>query len=104
VIPSHLLGVVVGEFLDAETSPGFSDVCVASVCDVASCPNRPTHGWAAITELAVVRLVAEGVTNREVAERLYISPTPSASTSATTSKSSHQLRVALSRLAAEHTG
>ena len=26
------------------------------------------------SELAVVRLVAEGLTNREVAERLYISP------------------------------
>jgi DNA-binding CsgD family transcriptional regulator len=33
-------------------------------------------GWAAITgsELAVARLVAEGLTNREVAERLFVSP------------------------------
>jgi DNA-binding CsgD family transcriptional regulator/tetratricopeptide (TPR) repeat protein len=33
-------------------------------------------GWAAITgsELAVVRLVAEGLTNRDVAERLFVSP------------------------------
>ena len=33
-------------------------------------------GWAALTEaeLAVVRLVADGLTNREVAERLYVSP------------------------------
>jgi DNA-binding CsgD family transcriptional regulator len=33
-------------------------------------------GWAAISgsELAVVRLVAEGLTNREVAERLFVSP------------------------------
>ncbi|HEX6702467.1 MAG TPA: AAA family ATPase [Gaiellaceae bacterium] len=35
-----------------------------------------TTGWAALTaaELAVARLVAEGLTNREVAERLFISP------------------------------
>ena len=38
--------------------------------------RRPTQGWAALTEseLAVVRLVADGLTNREVAERLYVSP------------------------------
>src|SRR5207245_10315393 len=35
-----------------------------------------TNGWAAMTaaELAVARLVAEGLTNREVAERLVVSP------------------------------
>ena len=35
-----------------------------------------TNGWAALTtsELAVARLVAEGLTNREVAERLFVSP------------------------------
>jgi DNA-binding CsgD family transcriptional regulator len=35
-----------------------------------------TNGWTALTtsELAVVRLVAEGLTNREVAERLFLSP------------------------------
>jgi DNA-binding CsgD family transcriptional regulator len=33
-------------------------------------------GWAALTEseLAVVRLVADGLSNREAAERLYIFP------------------------------
>jgi DNA-binding CsgD family transcriptional regulator len=38
--------------------------------------RRPAVGWAALTEaeLAVVRLVADGLTNREVAERLYVSP------------------------------
>jgi DNA-binding CsgD family transcriptional regulator len=35
-----------------------------------------TNGWAALTtsELAVAQLVAEGLTNREVAERLFVSP------------------------------
>jgi DNA-binding CsgD family transcriptional regulator len=37
---------------------------------------RPTNGWKALTdaEVAVVRLVAEGLTNRAIAERLYVSP------------------------------
>jgi DNA-binding CsgD family transcriptional regulator len=35
-----------------------------------------THGWEALTtsELAVARLVADGLTNREVADRLFVSP------------------------------
>jgi DNA-binding CsgD family transcriptional regulator/tetratricopeptide (TPR) repeat protein len=35
-----------------------------------------TNGWAALTtsEVAVARLVADGLTNREVAERLFVSP------------------------------
>lgn len=39
-------------------------------------PTRPLSGWAGLTraELAVVRLVAEGLKNREVAEQLFISP------------------------------
>jgi DNA-binding CsgD family transcriptional regulator len=38
--------------------------------------QRPERGWSAMTdsETAVARLVAEGLTNREVAERLFISP------------------------------
>jgi DNA-binding CsgD family transcriptional regulator/DNA-binding Lrp family transcriptional regulator len=38
--------------------------------------EKPARGWAAMTksELAVAELVASGLTNREVAERLYISP------------------------------
>ncbi|MGH9287232.1 MAG: helix-turn-helix transcriptional regulator [Acidimicrobiales bacterium] len=38
--------------------------------------HRPDHGWAALTdsELAVARLVAGGMTNREVAARLFVSP------------------------------
>ena len=38
--------------------------------------ERPSRGWADLTdsELAVVRLVAAGFTNRQVAARLYLSP------------------------------
>ncbi len=38
--------------------------------------QRPDSGWAAMTdsELAVARLVAQGLTNREVAEHLFILP------------------------------
>jgi DNA-binding CsgD family transcriptional regulator len=38
-------------------------------------PTRPPHGWAGLTdsETAVAYLVAEGLKNREVAERLFVS-------------------------------
>ena len=38
--------------------------------------RRPGRGWASMTdsELAVARLVAQGLSNREVAERLFLSP------------------------------
>jgi DNA-binding CsgD family transcriptional regulator len=38
--------------------------------------ERPASGWRALTasELAVVRLIADGLTNREAAERLFVSP------------------------------
>ena len=38
--------------------------------------GRPDHGWEAMTdaELAVARLVAQGLTNRAVAETLFVSP------------------------------
>jgi DNA-binding CsgD family transcriptional regulator len=39
-------------------------------------PVRPMSGWAALTqaEVRIARLVAEGMTNREVAARLFLSP------------------------------
>ncbi len=39
-------------------------------------PARPTQSWAGLTdsELAVVRLVTAGQTNRQVADQLFLSP------------------------------
>jgi DNA-binding CsgD family transcriptional regulator len=38
--------------------------------------EKPSTGWAAMTksELAVAQLAADGLTNREIADRLYVSP------------------------------
>jgi DNA-binding CsgD family transcriptional regulator len=38
--------------------------------------EKPATGWAAMTksELAVAQLVANGLTNREIAEQLFVSP------------------------------
>jgi DNA-binding CsgD family transcriptional regulator len=69
--------------------------------------RRPTHGWAALTEseLAVVRLVADGLTNREVAERLYVSPhTVNGHLRHAFEKLGITSRVALTRIAAQHPG
>jgi DNA-binding CsgD family transcriptional regulator len=66
--------------------------------------RRPASGWAALTssELAVVRLVADGLTNREVAERLYISPhTVSGHLRHAFEKLGISSRVTLTRIAAE---
>jgi DNA-binding CsgD family transcriptional regulator len=62
-------------------------------------------GWAAITgsELAVVRLVAEGLTNREVAERLFVSPhTVNSHLRHVFAKLGINSRVELARLARDH--
>ena len=38
--------------------------------------KRPSSGWASLTptELDVVRLVAEGIPNKDIAARLFVSP------------------------------
>jgi DNA-binding CsgD family transcriptional regulator len=62
-------------------------------------------GWAAITgsELAVARLVAEGMTNREVAERLFVSPhTVNSHLRHVFAKLEINSRVELARLARDH--
>jgi DNA-binding CsgD family transcriptional regulator len=61
-------------------------------------------GWAAMTdsELAVARLVADGLTNREVAEHLFVSPhTVNSHLRNIFSKLDVNSRVALSRLAGQ---
>ena len=67
--------------------------------------QRPGRGWAAMTdsELAVARLVAQGLTNREVAERLFISQhTVSGHLRHVFAKLDISSRVELTRLAAVH--
>jgi DNA-binding CsgD family transcriptional regulator len=64
-----------------------------------------TNGWAALTtsELTVAQLVAEGLTNREVAERLYVSPhTVSSHLRHVFSKLGINSRVELARLARDY--
>ena len=66
---------------------------------------RPPSGWAAMTdaELAVARLVAQGYTNREVAERLFVSRhTVSGHLRSVFTKLDVNSRVELTRLAALH--
>jgi DNA-binding CsgD family transcriptional regulator len=67
--------------------------------------QRPGRGWAAMTEseLAVARLVAEGFTNREVAERLFVSHhTVSGHLRRVFAKLDVNSRVELTRLAGVH--
>jgi DNA-binding CsgD family transcriptional regulator len=64
-----------------------------------------TSGWAAMTaaELAVARLVAEGLTNREVADRLFVSPhTVNSHLRHVFSKLDINSRVELARLARDY--
>jgi DNA-binding NarL/FixJ family response regulator len=64
-----------------------------------------TNGWAALTtsELSVARLVADGLTNREVAERLFVSPhTVSSHLRHVFSKLGINSRVELARLARDY--
>jgi DNA-binding CsgD family transcriptional regulator len=67
--------------------------------------ERPETGWAALTdsELAVVGLVVQGLTNRETADRLYVSPhTVSTHVRHVFTKLNINSRVELTRLAVEH--
>jgi DNA-binding CsgD family transcriptional regulator len=64
-----------------------------------------TNGWSALTtsELTVARLVADGLTNREVAERLFVSPhTVSSHLRHVFSKLGINSRVELARVAGEY--
>ncbi|HEX4219987.1 MAG TPA: AAA family ATPase [Acidimicrobiales bacterium] len=66
---------------------------------------RPGSGWAAMTdsELAVARLVAQGLTNREVADRLFVSQhTVSGHLRHVFAKLDINSRVELTRLAGVH--
>ena len=67
--------------------------------------ERAETGWEAMTdsELAVARLVAQGLTNREVAEQLFVSPhTVSSHLRSIFAKLDINSRLALARIAAEH--
>ena len=67
--------------------------------------ERAETGWEAMTdsELAVARLVARGLTNREVAEQLFVSPhTVSSHLRSIFAKLEINSRLALARIAAGH--
>jgi DNA-binding CsgD family transcriptional regulator len=67
--------------------------------------ERAANGWVAMTdsELAVARLVAQGLTNREVAEQLFVSPhTVSSHLRSIFAKLDINSRLALTRIADEH--
>ena len=69
--------------------------------------HRPGRGWAAMTdsELAVARLVAQGLTNREAAARLFVSHhTVNGHLRSVFTKLGINSRVELTRLAAEVDG
>jgi DNA-binding CsgD family transcriptional regulator/tetratricopeptide (TPR) repeat protein len=68
---------------------------------------RPDAGWSALTdsELAVVRLIAHGLTNRETAVRLFVSPhTVSSHLRHAFTKLGINSRLELARVVAAHTG
>ncbi len=69
--------------------------------------ERPRGGWGSLTEseLAVVRLVADGLTNREAAERLFVSPnTVNSHLRHAFNKLSVNSRVELARVVSDHDG
>jgi DNA-binding CsgD family transcriptional regulator len=69
--------------------------------------GRPTFGWESLrpAELAVAELVAEGLTNREIAARIFLSPhTVDTHLRHIYSKLSINRRIELTRLVIEHSG
>jgi DNA-binding CsgD family transcriptional regulator len=67
--------------------------------------KRPSTGWASLTpaELNVVRLVSEGLPNKDIAERLFVSPrTVQAHLSHVYAKLGVTSRVQLAQEAARH--
>jgi DNA-binding CsgD family transcriptional regulator len=72
---------------------------------LVSVPDRPESGWDAMTdsELGVARLVAQGLTNREVAEKLFVSPhTVNSHLRQIFAKLNINSRVELTRLSVNH--
>jgi DNA-binding CsgD family transcriptional regulator len=70
-----------------------------------SVPRRPRSGWAALTdsEMQVAQLVAQGLTNREAAQRLFVSHyTVSGHLRSIYNKLDINSRVELSRLVGQH--
>lgn len=69
--------------------------------------ERPRAGWGSLTESesAVVRLVADGLTNREAAERLFVSPhTVNSHLRHAFTKLGVTSRIELARVVSEHAG
>jgi DNA-binding CsgD family transcriptional regulator len=69
--------------------------------------EKPRKGWTAMTksELAIAQLVASGLTNRQVADRLFLSPhTVNTHLRGVFAKLGVNSRVDLTRLATEHGG
>ena len=78
---------------------------IAYVCRGRGARKRPPKGWASLTptELDVVRLVCEGLGNKEIAARLFVSPrTVQAHLSHVYSKLGVSSRVQLAQEASRH--
>ncbi|HEY4409364.1 MAG TPA: LuxR C-terminal-related transcriptional regulator [Acidimicrobiia bacterium] len=69
-------GVFVGATLRLSRPPGPGPTGSSNGNSSQGSADRPRFGWASLTatELSVATLVAEGLTNRQVAAKLYLSP------------------------------